>query len=97
MAAVAPAKPKIGIHPFGTGDPDFKPDYSKLPPELQKVFAYIDTNIDDHAENIQNWIKQPSISNSGEGIPNRPGIDGGGNAAGSLISDADTLIFQLTL
>jgi len=69
VAAVAPATPKIGIHPFGTGDPDFKPDYSKLPPELQKVFVYIDTNIDDHAENIQNWIKQPSISNSGEGIP----------------------------
>jgi acetylornithine deacetylase/succinyl-diaminopimelate desuccinylase-like protein len=69
VAAAAPAKPKIGIHPFGTGDPSFKPDYSTLPPDLQKVFAYIDTNIDDHAENIQKWIKQPSISNSGEGIP----------------------------
>ena len=68
VAAAAPVKPKIGIHPFGTGDPDFKPDYSKLPPDLQKVFTYIDTNIDDHAENIQKWIRQPSISNSGEGI-----------------------------
>jgi acetylornithine deacetylase/succinyl-diaminopimelate desuccinylase-like protein len=68
-AAPAPAKPKIGIHPFGTGDPGFKPDYSKLSPDLQKVFTYIDANIDDHAENIQKWIKQPSISNSGEGIP----------------------------
>src|SRR5262249_10521686 len=62
-------KPKIGIHPFGTGDPALKPDYSTLPPDLQKVFTYIDENIDAHAENIQNWIKQPSISNSGEGIP----------------------------
>src|SRR5471030_1794440 len=69
VAAAAPAKPKIGIHPFGTGDPTFKPDYSKLPSDLQKIFSYIDTNIDDHAENIQTWIKQPSISNSGEGIP----------------------------
>jgi hypothetical protein len=35
--------------------------------------------------------------NSGEGIPNRAGADGGGNAAGGLISLADTLVFQLTL
>ncbi len=69
QAAAAPAKAKIGIHPYGTGDPNFKPDYSKLPPDIQKVFTYIDTNIDEHAENIQKWIKQPSISNSGEGIP----------------------------
>jgi acetylornithine deacetylase/succinyl-diaminopimelate desuccinylase-like protein len=67
--AAAPAKAKLGIHPFGTADPNFKPDYSKLPPDLQKVFTYIDDNIDAHAENIVNWIKQPSISNSGEGIP----------------------------
>ena len=69
VAQKSAEKPKIGIHPFGTGDPNFKPDYSKLPPDLQKVFTYIDANIDDHAENIQKWIKQPSISNSGEGIP----------------------------
>jgi len=68
-AAAAPAKSTIGIHPFGTGDPNFKPDYATLPPDLQKVFAYIDSNIDEHAENIQKWIRQPSISNSGEGIP----------------------------
>ena len=68
-AKQAPAKPKIGIHPFGTGDPSFKPDYTTLSPDLQKVFTYIDANIDDHAENIQKWIQQPSISNSGEGIP----------------------------
>src|SRR4051812_38071973 len=68
-AAPAAAKPRIGIHPFGTGDANFKPDYSALPADLQKVFTYIDSNIDDHAENIQKWIRQPSISNSGEGIP----------------------------
>jgi acetylornithine deacetylase/succinyl-diaminopimelate desuccinylase-like protein len=69
VAAAAPAKSKMAIHPFGTGDSNFKPDYSTLPPDLQKVFTYIDANIDEHAENIQKWIAQPSISNSGEGIP----------------------------
>ena len=71
VSAAVPAstKPKIGIHPYGTGDPNFKPDYGKLPPELQKMFTYIDEHIDEHVENLQKWIRQPSISNSGEGIP----------------------------
>jgi acetylornithine deacetylase/succinyl-diaminopimelate desuccinylase-like protein len=68
-AAAAPAKPALGIKPFGTTEPNFKPDYSKLPPELAKVFEDIDANIDDHVENLRKWIQQPSISNSGEGIP----------------------------
>jgi len=68
-ATVTPAKPTLGIHPFGTADPSFKPDYSKLSPELQKVFAYIDEHVDEHAQNLQQWMRQPSISNSGEGIP----------------------------
>ena len=67
--ATAPAAPKLGIKPFGTADANFKPDYSKLPPELQKTFAYIDEHIDEHAENLRKWLQQPSISNSGEGIP----------------------------
>src|SRR5581483_6023148 len=37
--------------------------------DLKKVFAYIDEHIDDHVERLQKWIRQPSISNSGEGIP----------------------------
>jgi acetylornithine deacetylase/succinyl-diaminopimelate desuccinylase-like protein len=68
-AATTAAKQTLGIHPFGTEDPNFKPDYSKLSPEMQKVFTYIDEHIDEHAENLQKWIRQPSISNSGEGIP----------------------------
>jgi acetylornithine deacetylase/succinyl-diaminopimelate desuccinylase-like protein len=68
-AATTAKSSTLGIHPYGTSDPNFKPDYSKLPPELQKTFTYIDQHIDEHAENIQKWIKQPSISNSGEGIP----------------------------
>ncbi len=68
-AAQTPAKSKIGIKPFGTADPNFKPDYSSLPPEIQKVFAYIDEHVDDEVERYRNWLRQPSISNSGEGIP----------------------------
>ncbi len=67
--AAAATKSTLGIHPYGTADPNFKPDYSKLPADLQKTFAYIDEHVDEHAENIQKWIRQPSISNSGEGIP----------------------------
>src|SRR5262245_47711144 len=68
-AAAAATKPKLGIHPFGTADPNFKPDYSKLSPDLRKVFTYVDDHVDEHAENLQQWMRQPSISNSGEGIP----------------------------
>ena len=42
---------------------------SKVPDDLKKVFDYIDTHTDQDAENLQHWIQQPSISNSGEGIP----------------------------
>jgi acetylornithine deacetylase/succinyl-diaminopimelate desuccinylase-like protein len=69
-AAVATTEaPKLGIKPFGTDNPNFKPDYSKLPPDMAKVFQYIDDHIDEHVANLQNWVRQPSISNSGEGIP----------------------------
>jgi hypothetical protein len=63
----ASAKPSLGINPYGTSG--VKPDMSKVPPELKKVFDYIDTHTDQDAENLQKWIQQPSISNSGEGIP----------------------------
>jgi len=66
-AAPAPAASKLGIRP--AGDTEIQPDLSQLPPEVQKVYAHIDENIDAHVENLQKWIRQPSISNSGEGIP----------------------------
>jgi hypothetical protein len=66
-AATAPAKAKLGIRP--AGDTEIQPDLSQLPPDVQKVYAHIDENIDAHVENLQKWIRQPSISNSGEGIP----------------------------
>src|SRR5688572_27224516 len=65
----AQAKPALNVKPFGTADSNFKPDYSKLPPDLQKVFAQIDTDIDEHVETLRRFVQQPSISNSGEGIP----------------------------
>jgi acetylornithine deacetylase/succinyl-diaminopimelate desuccinylase-like protein len=67
-APPAPAAPKLGIRP--NGDTEIQPDLSKIQSEeLKKVFAYIDEHIDDHVVNLQKWIRQPSISNSGEGIP----------------------------
>jgi acetylornithine deacetylase/succinyl-diaminopimelate desuccinylase-like protein len=66
-APQAPA-PKLGIRPHG--DTEIQPDMSKIEHEdLKKVFQYIDEHIDDHVVNLQKWIRQPSISNSGEGIP----------------------------
>ena len=62
-----PAKKALGIRP--DGDTTLHIDTSKAPDELKKVYAYIDEHIDQHVENLQKWIRQPSISNSGEGIP----------------------------
>ena len=67
-AAKAQAKPKLGIRP--KGDTEIDVDMTKISSdELKKVYSYIDEHIDDHVENLQKWIRQPSISNSGEGIP----------------------------
>jgi len=60
-------KPKLGIR--AQADEAVRPDLSRTPTELKKVYDYIDANIDDHVLDFQHWIQQPSISNSGEGIP----------------------------
>ncbi len=65
--ASAPAAATLGIRP--AGDTEIQPDMTQVPPDLQKVYAHIDENIDAHVEHLQKWIRQPSISNSGEGIP----------------------------
>ncbi|HEV3058621.1 MAG TPA: M20/M25/M40 family metallo-hydrolase [Vicinamibacterales bacterium] len=63
-----PAVAKLGIR--ADGDTEIKPDLSKVgSDDLKKVYAYIDEHIDDHVTSLQKWIRQPSISNSGEGIP----------------------------
>jgi acetylornithine deacetylase/succinyl-diaminopimelate desuccinylase-like protein len=63
----AAAKPSLGIRP--NGDTEIAPDLSTVSSEeLKKVYAYIDSHIDEHVENLQKWIQQPSISNTGEGI-----------------------------
>jgi acetylornithine deacetylase/succinyl-diaminopimelate desuccinylase-like protein len=36
--------------------------------ELKKVYQNIDDHFDEHVERLQKWVRQPSISNSGEGI-----------------------------
>src|SRR5258706_5430051 len=67
-AAPAPAKPRLGIRP--AGDEELKPDMTMIKSEeLKQIYSYIDNHIDEHVENLQRWIRQPSISNSGEGIP----------------------------
>jgi acetylornithine deacetylase/succinyl-diaminopimelate desuccinylase-like protein len=51
------------------GDTVPKIDLSKIKSEeLKKVYANIDEHFDEHVERLQKWIRQPSISNSGEGI-----------------------------
>jgi acetylornithine deacetylase/succinyl-diaminopimelate desuccinylase-like protein len=66
--AAAPTPQKLGIRP--NGDTEIQPDLGKIESaDLKKVFAYIDEHIDEHVVNLQKWIRQPSISNSGEGIP----------------------------
>jgi len=60
-------KTVLGIRPHG--DETIQIDMSKVSPELKKTFDYIDAHIDEHVENLQKWIQQPSVSNSGEGIP----------------------------
>jgi acetylornithine deacetylase/succinyl-diaminopimelate desuccinylase-like protein len=66
-AAPVAETPKLGIRPYG--DETNKIDMSKEPADVQKVFKYIDDHIDEHVELLQKVIQQPSISNSGEGIP----------------------------
>lgn len=52
------------------GDTTAHIDMSKIKSdELKKVYTYIDDHFDEHVERLQKWIRQPSISNSGEGIP----------------------------
>ena len=68
-----PASPTTGSASLGirpAGDTEIQPDMSQITNEdLRKVFDYIDTNIDEHVVALQRWIQQPSVSNSGEGIP----------------------------
>src|SRR5437868_6303876 len=56
-------------HYRAVADEAIHPDLSKTPPDLKKVYDYIDAHIDDHVADLQHMIQPPSISNSGEGIP----------------------------
>jgi len=65
--AAATAEPALGVR--AVADEEVTIDMSKIHnPDLPKIFAYIDANIDEHVLNLQKWIQQPSISNTGEGI-----------------------------
>jgi acetylornithine deacetylase/succinyl-diaminopimelate desuccinylase-like protein len=65
--AASTAKPTLGIRP--NGETEIQPDLAQVSSaELKQVYAHIDANIDAHVVNLQKWIQQPSISNTGEGI-----------------------------
>jgi acetylornithine deacetylase/succinyl-diaminopimelate desuccinylase-like protein len=67
VAQSGPGAPATGIRP--NGDTEIAIDMSKIKnPDLPKIYAYIDAHIDEHVRNLQKWIQQPSISNTGEGI-----------------------------
>ena len=59
--------PSLGIRP--NGDTELQPDLTQVSDELKQVYDYIDEHIDEHVITFQRWIQQPSISNTGEGIP----------------------------
>jgi len=63
----APAGPSLGLR--AQGDTEISPDLSQVSDELKQVYDYIDENFDDDVMRLQRWIQQPSISNTGEGIP----------------------------
>jgi acetylornithine deacetylase/succinyl-diaminopimelate desuccinylase-like protein len=67
VAESGPGAPATGIRP--QGDTEISIDMNKIKnPDLPKIFSYIDAHIDEHVRNLQKWIQQPSISNTGEGI-----------------------------
>jgi acetylornithine deacetylase/succinyl-diaminopimelate desuccinylase-like protein len=67
VAASGPGPAATGIRP--QGDTEVSIDMSQVKnPDLPKVFTYIDAHIDEHVRNLQKWIQQPSVSNTGEGI-----------------------------
>ena len=67
VAERGPGAPATGIRP--QGDTEISIDMSKIKsPDLPKIFNYIDAHIDEHVRNLQKWIQQPSVSNTGEGI-----------------------------
>jgi|TARA_B110000879_G_scaffold50382_1_gene71115 acetylornithine deacetylase/succinyl-diaminopimelate desuccinylase-like protein len=69
MAVAAAEIPESELGIRSVGDEAVEIDMSQIhSQELKDIYAYIDENIDDHVLNLQNWIQQPSISNTGEGI-----------------------------
>ena len=66
-AEAAEPEPSLGINPRGKTELEI--DMSRVHnPDLVAVFDHIDENIDEHVQNLQRWIQQPSVSNTGEGI-----------------------------
>jgi len=67
-APAAPAAKKLGIRP--NGDTEIQPDLSQVPPELQKVFANIDENIDAHVITSRNGFASQASPIRAKAFPN---------------------------
>jgi acetylornithine deacetylase/succinyl-diaminopimelate desuccinylase-like protein len=66
-AAKETTAPKLGIRP--NGDTTLTVNKAMIHnADMPKIYDYIDGHIDEHVVNLQKWIQQPSISNTGEGI-----------------------------
>ncbi len=63
----AAAAPSLGLRP--QGDTEISPDLDQVSDGLKQVYDYIDENFDEDVMRLQRWVQQPSISNTGEGIP----------------------------
>ncbi len=65
--APEPAQAPLGLRP--QGDTEISPNMEMVGDDLKQVFDYIDANFDEDVRRLQRWVQQPSISNTGEGIP----------------------------
>ncbi len=65
--AAEEAAPSLGLRP--DGDTEIAPDMTQVSDELGEIFQYIDDHFEEDVRAFQRWIQQPSISNTGEGIP----------------------------
>ncbi len=66
-ASTEATEPSLGLRP--NGDTEIAPDMSQVSDELADIFQYIDDHFEEDVRAYQRWIQQPSISNTGEGIP----------------------------
>lgn len=53
---------------IGCSRPPKTLEHERAPTELQEIYNYIDAQVEQHLADLQNWVKQPGISRTGEGV-----------------------------